>query len=234
MADAPSVAGPSQPKKRKVNKILTDAEMLELLQNSDLSDYDSTDEDYGWESSDASDGESDVAMDTREMSDSDVAIDTREMSDSETEDNDASPQLPTDGKISFDWETDSNSMVSHPFMKTESLLIQPSECTPFVYFRLFLTDDILQKIVEETNHYAQEILSSDKTKEKSRITFWKNLQIDEFLVFLGVFLQTGNIKTNRLQDYWKKDPLFHNAGIANSISRNRFLLIFTCIAFCKK
>lgn len=200
---------------------MTYAEMLELLPNSDLSDYDSTDEDYGWESSFASDGKSDIVMDTREML------------DSETEDNNASPQLPTDGKICFNWETDSNSMVSHTFIKTESLLIQPTECTLFGYFRHFLTDDFLNKKVEETNRYASEILCSDKTKEKSWITFWKNLQIDAFFVFLGVFLQMGNVKMNRLQDYWKKNPLFHNASIANSISRNRFLLSLRALHFVK-
>ncbi|KFM82040.1 PiggyBac transposable element-derived protein 4, partial [Stegodyphus mimosarum] len=43
----------------------------------------------------------------------------------------------------------------------------------------------------------------------------------------------GTVRMNRLQDYWKKDPLFHNAGIANSISRNRFLLILRALHFAK-
>lgn len=73
MADSTSMAGPSQPKKRKVNKKLTEAEILELLEKSDISDYDSTDdEDYGWDSTSESEGDSDVAVDTIETSDSET------------------------------------------------------------------------------------------------------------------------------------------------------------------
>jgi len=67
MANSTSIAGPSQPKKRKVKK-LTDAEILELLEKSDLSDYDSVDdEDYGWDSTRESEGDSDVAVDNLEI-----------------------------------------------------------------------------------------------------------------------------------------------------------------------
>ena len=227
MTDLTSAAGPSQPKKQKINDIGIDAKILQLSEKNAFSFYESTnDEDYGWDSRSESEGDSDIAMDTVET----VYSET----DSETEDNTAPQQLSViRGSSLVDWETGSNCMVFHPFTKTESLLIQPTECTPFGYFRLFLTNEFLQKIVEETNHYAIEMLHSDKTKEKSRITSWKDLEVDEFLVFLGVFLQMGNVKMNRFQDYWKKDPLFHNTGIANCISRNRFLLILHALYFVK-
>ncbi|GFW20545.1 piggyBac transposable element-derived protein 4 [Trichonephila clavipes] len=221
MANITCIAGPSQSKKRKVNEKLTDDKILQLPEKSDLSDYDtSNDEDYDWNSESESEG------------DSDVPVDTIEISDSDTED--AIQQFPAIGKNSLvDWKTDSSCMISHTFTKTESLLIQPTESTPVGYFRLLLTEGFLKKIVEKTNRYALEIQRSDGTKEKSRITSWKDLRVDEFLVFLGAFLQMGNVRMNRLQDYWKKDPLFHNAGIANSISLNRFLLISRALHFAK-
>ena len=48
---------------------MTDAEILELLEKSDLSDYDSVDdEDYGWDSTSESEGDSDVSVDNLGMS----------------------------------------------------------------------------------------------------------------------------------------------------------------------
>ncbi|GFR02985.1 hypothetical protein TNCT_708421 [Trichonephila clavata] len=88
MADITSIAGPSQIKKRKVNKKLTEAKILELLEKSDLSDYDSTNNEYyGWDS-----------MSELER-DRDVVVDTIEMSDSETED--ATQEFPAVGKNSL-------------------------------------------------------------------------------------------------------------------------------------
>lgn len=43
----------------------------------------------------------------------------------------------------------------------------------------------------------------------------------------------GNVKINRLQNYWKKDPFFHIQAIANSMSRNRFLLILRALHISK-
>ncbi|GFR27134.1 hypothetical protein TNCT_342921 [Trichonephila clavata] len=133
MADFTSIAGPSQLKERKVSKKLTKAEILELLEKSDLSDYDSTnDEDYGWDSTSESER------------DSDATVDIIEMSDSGTED--ATQQFPAIERDSLiDWKTDSSCMISHTFTKTESLLIQPTESTPTGYFRLFLTEGFLKK-----------------------------------------------------------------------------------------
>ncbi|GFY54530.1 hypothetical protein TNIN_366381 [Trichonephila inaurata madagascariensis] len=93
MANITSIAGPSQPKKRKVNEKLTDVKVLELLEKSDLSDYESpNDEDYGWNSESESEGGSDVAVDTIEISDSDTE--------------DATQQFPAIGKNSLvDWKT---------------------------------------------------------------------------------------------------------------------------------
>lgn len=45
------MAGPSQSNKRKINNKLIEAKMLEVLEKSDLSNYDSPDhEDYNWDS----------------------------------------------------------------------------------------------------------------------------------------------------------------------------------------
>lgn len=67
------------------------------------------------------------------------------------------------------------------------LKCQPATETPQDYFRLLLTDEIIDKIVTETYDFAQ-ILMANNTSPKARITRWKQpLSKEEFLVFLGNF-----------------------------------------------
>lgn len=56
----------------KMKLKLTDAKIFELLGDKVLSYYNSTDDDYGLESPNASDGDIDNAMDTIEISDSEA------------------------------------------------------------------------------------------------------------------------------------------------------------------
>lgn len=80
---------------------------------------------------------------------------------------------------------------------------------PIDYFRAIFDDEILNTIVNETNHYAEEVFMSEGISEKSRITRWKPVTRDEMLTFIALVLHTGTIRLNRLQDYWKRHPLFN-------------------------
>ncbi|KAG5866929.1 hypothetical protein JTB14_019776 [Gonioctena quinquepunctata] len=43
----------------------------------------------------------------------------------------------------------------------------------------------------------------------------------------------GNVKLKGLQDYWKKNPFFHCKAIADSMGRNRFLIILRSLHFSR-
>ncbi|XP_028162999.1 piggyBac transposable element-derived protein 4-like [Ostrinia furnacalis] len=108
-------------------------------------------------------------------------------------------------------------------------LIPPDSSTPFDYFRLLFCDDILGDIVKATNESAVEILIQS-TCVHSRISQWKELDISELLVFLGILFHMGNIKVNKYTDYWRKHYLY-NLFSHQFMSKNRFLLIFRCLKF---
>ncbi|XP_049770505.1 uncharacterized protein LOC126109529 [Schistocerca cancellata] len=225
MEDNRDTAGPSEPKKRKTQDTrnvqkLTDAELLRILEESD-SETELASEEDGVESSEESDGAEFVLDETVEMA---VNPSDREMAEGVvTRDNAADTTVA--------WEREPVGMINCPFIKNEGLLIQPTENTPLDYFRLLLTDEFLLTVVEETNRNAIELFLSAGTKGQSRINCWKDVTVGELLVFLGVFLHMGNVKMRNLQDYWKKDALFNVKGIADSISRNRFLLILRALHF---
>ena len=51
-------------------------------------------------------------------------------------------------------------MISFNFCKKNELLQTPTEQSPCEHFRMFYTDYILDSVVNETNHYAEEIVFS--------------------------------------------------------------------------
>ncbi|KAI4467830.1 piggybac transposable element-derived protein 4 [Holotrichia oblita] len=106
--------------------------------------------------------------------------------------------------------------------------IQHSE--PPNNIRNFMYSDLMNFIVEETNRNALTVLSLS-TSEKARISAWKELTIDEFKIFLGLLYHMGSIQLSRIQDYWKTDRLFKLPLFRGQMSRNRFLLILSCLNF---
>lgn len=107
----------------------------------------------------------------------------------------------------------------------------PGNNEPIDYFRAIFDNNILDLIVRETNNYAETIFLSASTTDKSRITRWKPVTSAEMLIFIGLVLHTGTIRTNRLQDYWKGHPLFNLQCFSKHMSRDRFLLIMRCLHF---
>lgn len=119
-----------------------------------------------------------------------------------------------------------------PFTGQQGLLVPiPLQGKPIDFFQLIIDDDFLRLIVNQTNENAARILFLPKTSENSRITDWKDITVDELKIFFGLLLHTGTIQLNRLNDYWKTDPLFAIPAFRKYMSRNRFLIILRCIYF---
>lgn len=95
-----------------------------------------------------------------------------------------------------------------PFTGTTGLRVSHPGNTPYDFFKLCANEKLFTYIVDQTNIYAAEIFLNENITDKSRITKWKTLTIDEFKVFLGLLYHMGTICMNRLQDYWKKGYLF--------------------------
>lgn len=207
-------AGPSSTKKRKVDwkKPLTDAELVEILENDNDDDFafESEDDYYPSKSDDS------------------------ESSDHDIPDPIQTPDIPNIATPGLDWVDDSSSMKRFLFTRQEELLIPVPGDEPIDYFRHIFTYQFIQEIIKQTNIYAVELFLSEKTKNNSRITTWsKDLTLEEFLVFVGLLLHMGNIRINRLQDYWKQDDLFGIGVFSENMSRNRFLLIMRTLHFAQ-
>lgn len=74
-------------------------------------------------------------------------------------------------------------------------------------------------IVQQCNLYAQEVMSEEKYEN------WKEISTEDIEAYFGFMILMGINSLPSLEDYWKKDPVYHYAPVADCISRDRFLEI---------
>lgn len=98
-------------------------------------------------------------------------------------------------------------------------------------YELFLTEDLVCLIVQETNRYARQMLTNQNSS-KSRLNLWVDCDEKEIKRFFAIVLVMGLNDLPSLNLYWSKDPMFHNEFIAGTMTRDRFLLLLRCIHFC--
>ena len=101
----------------------------------------------------------------------------------------------------------------------------PPRSLPLVYFFLFLTREILLKIVNETKRYANQLIcirGKDLSPE-SRMSCWEQLKfgMDHLKRYLGLTLLLGLVKKRNLSVYWnKRFACLSTPYFAKVVSRN--------------
>ena len=73
----------------------------------------------------------------------------------------------------------------------EKELPSPEEGIPIEYIRIFLTDDMLENLVIESNKYGRENNGNRPNITKA-----------ELETFLGIYFSIGIIKMPKIEDYW--------------------------------
>ncbi len=71
-------------------------------------------------------------------------------------------------------------------------------------------------IVEQTNLYAEEVMTGEKYDK------WNPITTQELQAYFGFCILMGINTLPSIEDYWKKNPVYHYAPIADRISRERF------------
>ena len=102
---------------------------------------------------------------------------------------------------------------------------------PAAFLSLYLTDDLLSGIVQETNRYAAEVISSLPDRPHSRVNVWQDVTLPELKTFLGLLFLTGLIWKPQLEEYWIEDEVLVTPYFSKVMSRNRFQIILRFIHF---
>ncbi|XP_070173741.1 piggyBac transposable element-derived protein 3-like [Littorina saxatilis] len=83
---------------------------------------------------------------------------------------------------------------------------------PLEMFELFIDDDVVDYIVDQTNLYAR--------RDKGNHTFVTTRQ--EFRTFMAILLLSGYNQIPRRTMYWERNTDCHNTAVSGAMSRNRF------------
>ena len=94
---------------------------------------------------------------------------------------------------------------------------------PVDYYRLFLTDDIVQHFVTETNLHAEQAIAVSRPQKRfARLKDWTETDAGEMKKFLGLILLTGIVSKPTLASYWSTSVLLNAPIFSLVMPRNRF------------
>jgi len=111
--------------------------------------------------------------------------------------------------------------------------VLPDDPSPYDYFKLYVTDELVDMMVRETNRYAAQFIADNigSLKPHSLLHKWRETDNDEMSVLLGLLLHMGLVYKPRLSMYWSVDELFHTPLFSSVMSRDRFLILLRFLHF---
>lgn len=97
---------------------------------------------------------------------------------------------------------------------------------PIDFYLLFLDSNLLKLMVDQTNLYATQFLSSGEDIPKSsRIHAWEPTSAPEMKKFVGILAYMGIVRLPSIRDYWSTKKLFRVSVLSTVMSRNRFEML---------
>ncbi|XP_068232203.1 piggyBac transposable element-derived protein 4-like [Palaemon carinicauda] len=100
---------------------------------------------------------------------------------------------------------------------------------PIEYFSLFITDDIIDILVRETNIYANRFLASKeewiREHPRSKYRIWKPVTHERMKKFLALSLLMGLIKVQDIKDFWSTFRSTRIPFYGETMPRDEYLLI---------
>ena len=127
-----------------------------------------------------------------------------------------------------------------PFTGASGLKHPPkSDAVPTEYFRMYFTSDIIDKMVMETNRYAEQWIHEKakylSEKPRSLVHLWikqGKTEPGEFMAFLAVIMNMGLIRKPILRSYWDcSNPSQSTPWFNAHLGRERFELLLKFIHF---
>uniref|UniRef100_A0A8C5DHQ7 PiggyBac transposable element-derived protein domain-containing protein n=1 Tax=Gouania willdenowi TaxID=441366 RepID=A0A8C5DHQ7_GOUWI len=98
---------------------------------------------------------------------------------------------------------------------------------PANFLELFMTDELLQHVADETNLYAgQYFQAHPESLPHSRGNSWSLVSVAELKTFFGLSFLTGYVKKPSLYLYWSMDEVDATPYFNKTMSRNRFQIIW--------
>lgn len=97
---------------------------------------------------------------------------------------------------------------------------------PIDFFKLFFANELVKKIIRETNKYAKRKLEGKTLSASSIWRSWRDVTNEEFWAFLAVVINMGTMPLANLQEYWSKNDVSYIPFYPETFTRDRFSQIF--------
>lgn len=110
------------------------------------------------------------------------------------------------------------------------------DAEPVEFFKLLMSENIVDKLVTEINRYATEKITDDieNLKPRSRLRDWKPTCSSEIYLFFAVIINMGIIRLPSVQSYWLTDWVSAIPFFSSTMKRDRFLLLYhTMLHICQ-
>ena len=98
-------------------------------------------------------------------------------------------------------------------------------------FQFFVTDNIVDLIVDETNCFATQVLQSQTVTRCSTLKAWSPTNRDEMKRFLGMVIYMGVIQLPEISLYWSKKQLYCGTIILKTMDRDQFQILMRMLHF---
>lgn len=132
-----------------------------------------------------------------------------------------------DADLEEGWShTDSAPLIA-PFTGEEKLNVEMENDEPLSFLKLFVSDEFMEILVQQTNIYAGRRSQSENVSRNSRLKQWRPVNLAEMKVFLAIIISMGLVQKSDVQDYWSTDEVQDTPFFRNTMSRDRFLSIMS-------
>lgn len=111
-----------------------------------------------------------------------------------------------------------------PFTGSPGLKVDVEQDNPLAYLKLFLTEDVIVKIVTETNRYHEQ-QSTTPLARFSRSRKWVPVTREDIWQFLGLIILQGVVGKPHQKWYWTTNKLLATPFFGTVMSECRFSLI---------
>ena len=98
-----------------------------------------------------------------------------------------------------------------------------SIATPLDYFQLFFSDEVFQRICDNTNKFKQfRVQQKQITAPNFVEKFWEETYVAEMKAYFGLAVLFGLLNMPRYRNFWSKDPFLGNPGVQRVFSLKRY------------
>ena len=173
-----------------------------------------------------------MSMDNINSEESNISIDIAETIavDKDTGSNNKAGNNKTNND---NWSKEDPVIKTFPFVENTGLkTVVPENDAPFFFFKLLVSDELLNELVQRSNDYALQVINlSHPLCCKSVLNKWKEVTLLEMKKFFGLVFHLGLVAMPSYRAYWSRSRLYKNDMFPSVMSRERFQSIMRFLHF---